>query len=278
MKFKWILYWRGYEIPTISVIIFLIVLIWSLGMILAPLTLPSNSVKDLTGTVGPVDNADIIQDMNPYAKFYYGAGDVNCHTIKERSFFINGNQMPFCVRDVAIFFGMTLGLGIVLFIRFPLKWWWLVGGLIPIGLDGGFQLLTSYESNNLFRLLTGGLAGLVTTFALGFVIYDASKMAMMKRSLAPELQTEVEPNSDLFEEKRSIGDMSDKGESKAKLIEEEGPTEDQKEEEEPKVKSIEEKGPTEDQGERGEPKSGFDDGKGITEDMMSKGVRKKEEQ
>ncbi len=186
MKFKWIISWKGFEIPTIGIIIFLIVFIWSLGMIIAPLTLPSNSVQDLTGSVGKVENSDITKDMNPYAKHYYDSGDINCHTIKERSFFINGNQMPFCVRDIAIFFGMALGLGIVLFVRFPLKWWWLVGGLVPIGLDGGLQLLTSYESNNLFRLLTGGLAGIVTTFALGWVIYDMSKSAKMKRALALE--------------------------------------------------------------------------------------------
>lgn len=61
-----------------------------------------------------------------------------------------------------------------------------MGGLIPIGLDGGLQLLTSYESNNLFRLLTGGLAGIVTTLALGWVIYDMSKSTEMKRILALE--------------------------------------------------------------------------------------------
>ncbi|UCG68794.1 MAG: DUF2085 domain-containing protein, partial [Thermoplasmata archaeon] len=183
MKFKWIISFKGFEIPTVGIIIFLVVTIWSLGMIIAPLTLPANSVKDLTGTVGEVENEDITKDMNLYAKHYYDAGDFNCHTIKERSFFINGNQMPFCVRDIAIFFGMALGLGIVLFIRIPLKWWWLIGGLVPIGLDGTVQLLTPYESNNLFRLLTGGLAGVVTTLALGWVIYDVSKAAEMKKAL-----------------------------------------------------------------------------------------------
>ena len=209
MKFKWIIKWKGFEIPTVGIIIFLVAAIWSSGLIIAPLTLPPNSVQDLTGTVGKVENSDITKDMNPYAKHYYEAGDFNCHTIKERSFFINGNQMPFCVRDVAIFFGMVIGLGIALFIIIPLKWWWLIGGLVPIGLDGGLQLVTSYESNNLFRLLTGGLAGLVTAFALGYVVYDASKMGMMKRALPQEPQIEGEKREDLVLEKAPNADMDE---------------------------------------------------------------------
>jgi uncharacterized membrane protein len=209
MKFKWVIKWNGFEIPTVGIIIFLVAAIWSSGLIIAPLTLPPNSVQDLTGTVGKVENSDITKDMNPYAKHYYEAGDFNCHTIKERSFFINGNQMPFCVRDVAIFFGMVIGLGIALFIIIPLKWWWLIGGLVPIGLDGGLQLVTSYESNNLFRLLTGGLAGLVTALALGYVVYDVSKMGMMKRALAQEPQMEGEKREDIVLEKAPNADKDE---------------------------------------------------------------------
>jgi uncharacterized membrane protein len=184
----WIISVKKYEVPLVGIIIFIIITIWSLGMIIAPLTLPPDSVNDLTGTVGPMDNQDQIDEMNGYAKFYYQAGDANCHTIKERSFFINGNQMPFCARDVAIFFGMALGMGIVLFVRFPIKLWWVIGGLIPIGLDGGLQLVTSYESNNLFRVLTGGLAGVVTMLALGFVVHDVSKDAQLRYQFKKDAQ------------------------------------------------------------------------------------------
>lgn len=191
-------------------------------MIIAPLTLPPNSVQDLTGKVGTIENEEITKDMNPYAKHYYQAGDFNCHTIKERSFFINGNQMPFCVRDVAIFFGLAIGLGLVLFMRIPLKWWWIIGGLIPIGLDGGLQLITSYESNNLFRLLTGGLAGLVTAFALGWVIYDISKSAEMKKSLAQETNMYDRPLENLEGEKEPISNLSKEGEHTKRRSEGEG--------------------------------------------------------
>jgi uncharacterized membrane protein len=208
---SWIFKFKKYEIPLVGIIIFLIITIWSLGMILAPLTLPQDSVSDLTGTVGPAENQDQTEDMNAYARFYYQAGDGNCHTIKERSFFINGNQMPFCVRDVAIFFGMALGMGIVLFIRFPIKLWWIIGGLIPIGLDGGIQLVTSYESNNVFRLLTGGLAGVVTMLALGFVIYDISKDAQMRSMYKKQMQEDPDYQSDpeMYEDQEMASENSD---------------------------------------------------------------------
>jgi uncharacterized membrane protein len=202
MKFKWIFRIRDTEIPTLTLIIFLIAFIWAIGTAIAPFTLPENSINDLTGKVGPVDNADITEDMNPYAKFYYQAGDTQCHTIKERSFFLNGNQMPFCVRDVAIFFGLALGFGIALFIFLEIKLWWLIGGLVPIGIDGTVQLLTPYESNNILRLATGLLAGLVPALALGSVMWDTSRSAEMKQMAVPsppmvneshEQQGEIEP-------------------------------------------------------------------------------------
>lgn len=248
MKFKWILSWKGFEIPTVGIIIFLVVTIWSLGLIIAPLTLPPNSVKDLTGTVGTIENQDITKNMNPYAKHYYEAGDFNCHTIKERSFFINGNQMPFCARDVAIFFGIALGLGIALFKTFPLKWWWLVGGLIPIGVDGGLQLVTSYESNNLFRLLTGGLAGLVTALALGFVVYDISKMAEMKRISYSEPQSEEKTTRDLSEGRKPTRYLGDKEAPTKYLGDKEAPIEEPSDKEEPRAYPFKEEKTSDDMG------------------------------
>lgn len=182
--------WRGLEIPVVTIIAFAICAFWASGMFLAPLTLPPNSVGDLSPddedkadgkyAVGAIDNANVTEGMNPYARMFYRAGDSQCHTLKERSLFIRGNQMPFCARDVGIFLGMALGMAVTLFYRVTLKWWWLVGGLVPIGIDGTVQLLTPYESTNILRITTGGLAGIVTTLALGFVIYDATKMAGLR--------------------------------------------------------------------------------------------------
>jgi uncharacterized membrane protein len=189
MKFKWILRVKNFEIPVIGIIIFLIVFIWSLGMILAPLTLPPDSVKDLSGITMKSDNEDMIEDMNPYARHYYESGDTNCHTKVERSFFVNGNQMPFCARDVGIFFGMAMGLFIVLFIRFELKLWWIIGGLVPMGVDWVLQSYLLLYNNNFTRLLTGGITGVVVTFALGYVIWDVSKSAEYRAVLKSQPPT-----------------------------------------------------------------------------------------
>lgn len=199
MKIKWMFKLRGIEIPLITLIIFSIALFWALGMIIAPLTLPPNSVTDLSpelkkgGGVGSIDNSEITKDMNPYAKFFYERGDMDCHTLKERSLFINGNQMPYCTRDAGLFFGLALGLGITLFIRFTIKIWWLILGIVPLGVDGTIQLVTTYESNNILRLTTGGLAGVVITIALGWVLYDLSKALELK---SEEIAPEYEDNDD----------------------------------------------------------------------------------
>jgi len=123
-------------------------------------------------------------DLDPYAAFVYGFGDLNCHNKAERSWEINGNQMPVCVRDVGIFLGLAIG-GF-LFSRRGLNRWTIrdsflslwpgsymqsvyknnrrtlamvaIAGLfvLPMALDGFSQLLfASYESNAMLRLATG---------------------------------------------------------------------------------------------------------------------------
>ncbi len=122
-------------------------------------------------------------ELDPYAAFIYGFGDLNCHNKAERSWEINGNQMPVCVRDVGIFFGFALG-GF-LYSRRGLNRWTLRDSFLsifpdnrldfvyrnnyrtlaliasalimagPMAIDGFTQLLTSYESNATMRMLTG---------------------------------------------------------------------------------------------------------------------------
>ena len=133
-------------------------------------------------------------DLNPYAAFMYGFGDLNCHQKHERSLEINGNQMPVCTRDVGIFFGLFVG-GAVFHRRgwnrwtvrdtclslLPETWlqpvyannrrtlvWFGVGLLLclPLILDGFLQLLTPYESTNVKRVLTGVPFG----FGLGILM------------------------------------------------------------------------------------------------------------
>ena len=122
-------------------------------------------------------------EVNFYAAIIYGFGDVNCHQKAERSWEVNNNQLPVCTRDVGIFAGLFIG-GVVFSRRGWNRWTvrdtclsllpdsmlhgvytsnrrtmvWLACGVLlclPLIADGFLQLLTSYESTNLKRILTG---------------------------------------------------------------------------------------------------------------------------
>jgi uncharacterized membrane protein len=100
----------------------------------------------------------------------YLIGDVNCHQQAERSYELNGNQLPICARDVGLLFGMVLGLALFILTRRPLPWIWLALLLVPMALDGGLQAISSYESNNLIRTMTGALAGIAIGLGAGILI------------------------------------------------------------------------------------------------------------
>ncbi|MFN7991694.1 MAG: DUF2085 domain-containing protein [Candidatus Micrarchaeia archaeon] len=87
-----------------------------------------------------------------------------------------GKKMPVCSRDVGLYLAMLIGglaypltLGFGNRKVFPAIF--LLAAMVPIGLDGGIQLLSEigflpfvYESTNMIRLITGGIAGLAAAF------------------------------------------------------------------------------------------------------------------
>lgn len=88
-----------------------------------------------------------------------------CHARPERSFHIHGKQFPICARCTGELIGILIGI--------PVSWRTgaleipvLVLLMIPMILDGFVQLLTSYESTNLRRLLTGLLFGFALVSAV----------------------------------------------------------------------------------------------------------------
>ncbi|MEM2899937.1 MAG: DUF2085 domain-containing protein [Thermoplasmata archaeon] len=170
----------GFFIP--HSIVFAFALAWTLLIVIGPYTLEPHTVEDLSGTSPGIENEEQTSKMNPIAKFIYSQGDRDCHQRKDRSFFLNDNQMPYCARCFAIYLGMAIGAGIATFYRVPFKTWWLLG-LVPMVVDGTVQLFahsgpfpTGYESTNLMRVLTGSLFGAVMCFALAKVMYDVHDM------------------------------------------------------------------------------------------------------
>ncbi len=92
-----------------------------------------------------------------------------CHQMAERSFIIFGYPMAVCARCFGIYAGFLAAALLYPFIlpvdnrKIPSKWLLLLA-VAPMGLDGGIQLLTSYESNNILRLITGAVCGGSLTF------------------------------------------------------------------------------------------------------------------
>jgi uncharacterized membrane protein len=72
-----------------------------------------------------------------------------------------------------------------LFYRLKLNPLYLLLGLIPMGLDGGLQAFTDYESNNPLRLATGIIAGVALALLISIFVQafqDERKKARAPRS------------------------------------------------------------------------------------------------
>jgi uncharacterized membrane protein len=139
---------------------------WLAIILIAPFTLPSGSVKDLSGAVGRLDNPGQEARMNPFADAVYTMGDIECHQIAVRSYYLNGNELPICSRDVGLSIGLLTGMLIGLLYVRRINPFILAIGILPILLDGGLQSVSSYQSNNSLRLITGIVGGVAVALLL----------------------------------------------------------------------------------------------------------------
>ena len=144
---------------------------WLILVVTAPLMVPQNTLRDLSGSVGIHDNDAQFAPLSALPHAIYWIGDGECHQIASRSFFINGNELPFCSRDVGLFVGLVGGFGLVTFRKYKIRPAFAILGLVPLGLDGGLQLFTSYESNNPLRFATGVIAGLAMSLLLALFVF-----------------------------------------------------------------------------------------------------------
>ena len=85
-------------------------LLFSILLILCPMLQPSDTIKDLSGRVGAIDNYSMIPAIPKPCIYIYIFGDLWCHQRSDRSLFINGNQMPVCARCLGIFLGFPFGI------------------------------------------------------------------------------------------------------------------------------------------------------------------------
>ncbi len=115
----------------------------------------------------------------------YGCGDRLCHQKAERSFFINENEMPFCSRCTAIWLGLAIGIGFMLFYKIELDEKFIILlliGVVPLVVDGVGQLFKFWESTNIVRVITGLLAGGICGITIGIIV-DEIKTIKLKSIL-----------------------------------------------------------------------------------------------
>lgn len=97
------------------------------------------------------------------ANLIYAAYRVACHQLPSRSYFIMGEQVAFCQRDVAIYSAMLLGglaFGLVRHRLRPIQLRYYVFFLVPIALDGGTQLASESLQSGV-QMMTLWIIGLV---------------------------------------------------------------------------------------------------------------------
>ena len=159
--------------------------VWLALVMLSPYMVPADTLVDLSGRVGGHENEDQYRDLGAVPHAVYWIGDAECHQIANRSYSLNGNQMPFCARDLGLFVGIALGFGFASFFRRKIPPLFVIVGLIPIAVDGGVQAVTAYESNNLLRLTTGLVAGCVLSLLLAHFVFVAQEDRKMARNEGP---------------------------------------------------------------------------------------------
>ncbi len=102
---------------------------------------------------------------NAIYTFYRAA----CHQLPSRSYFIMGEQVAFCQRDVAIYGSLLLGglvFGLVHYRLKPLQLRYYVFFLVPIAIDGGMQLASELLRSGI-QIITLWIIGLI---ALGITM------------------------------------------------------------------------------------------------------------
>ena len=169
----------------VIIIIFLAFFIWASLQFISPLLLPAKSVNDLSGIVVVSDNDITIDEMGFPHNVVYSIGDRLCHERAERSFFINGNQMPFCSRCTGIWVGLVIGISLMIFYTIKLDekiFLLIVLSILPLGIDGAGQLIGFWESTNLIRLITGLLTGFGCGVAIGIIV-DEFKAAFKETNM-----------------------------------------------------------------------------------------------
>ncbi|MBO7352010.1 MAG: DUF2085 domain-containing protein [Candidatus Methanomethylophilaceae archaeon] len=145
-----------------------------------PLLYPYGTFVNLDGSAGLLDH-----DWGKYGAggIVYAIGDMLCHQEAARSFFLNGSQLAFCIRDVGLLIGLIAGLVMVvresivsrgnrrLFIGIAL--------LIPTAAEYAYEHLFDVDLPEL-RFILALVSGFGAAMILGYALYkNAGQEALL---------------------------------------------------------------------------------------------------
>ena len=138
---------------------FLIILsIWLAASLIAPFTVQSNSVNDLSGRASFIDNEKVWGNMNPFAATVYFLGDIFCAGDIGPFILSERKSDPFCARCTAINVGALIDMLIAPYYNPIFNLVLLTLGVLPMVVYGGMELVSSYRSTNLLRVITDSLS------------------------------------------------------------------------------------------------------------------------
>jgi len=184
------------RINKIPVALFAIAIFFTTSIFIVPFLVGKGEVKNLDGSAWKIDYREKWDSMPLFPRLIYYFGDINCHQKYYRSYYLNENQMPVCARDIGMFIGLSFIFLISIFVsagntikstainffrnkikdaRKILILFFLLP--IPAFADGIFQMLTSYESINLIRLVTGFFMGMSIAFFVSILFITDPRIA-----------------------------------------------------------------------------------------------------
>lgn len=146
----------------------ILVLIW---VISAPLMCATGTLVHLDGSIGQIDHGELWGTLNPVASWIYTLGDFLCHQMESRTFMLNGNELPFCIRDVALLIGFIVGMFMVIFFKMTRNKTtdtYIICSLALIIFDWAVQHVCN-SNVALTRVVTGILAGAAIAMFLCFM-------------------------------------------------------------------------------------------------------------
>ena len=161
-----------------------VMLIFFAVAFMIPMLYPYGSFTDLGGRIAMLDTMDKVAFADLFSRLIYGVGDFLCHQDEARSFIINGSQLAFCHRDVAVFAGFAIGLLMISSRRFLV---FIVEGSVEnrhrqilivatilcsvTFIEWAIEFITSFDSP-LWRVTTGVITGVGLSLIFHWLITD----------------------------------------------------------------------------------------------------------